>query len=257
MNKTKIKICLICSPSAGIFDNWLPIIKKLKNETPEVSFSIIFPKIEVSSQFHKDGLLYVEMEKIFDEYYSFSYLGDMKKFNSIDEVKIYYFNHQKIIKILKKLESKRFIKIFLEFFKSVFRIFFISDKKYNFDAYLLDILESSKDYIKKNIIDSDVPKFSLAHGSNLYFSSKNPLSLKKPKNIVNFLISKKEEDFYSKKFDLKKEEQIEIGFPRHDNLWIEEILFKEQGKESWNDYIVVFSRPISDYLPKERKFFIV
>lgn len=268
MNSSKETFYFLCSPSIGIIDNWLPVIKELKTKKNDLNFTIIIPKAGTVEQLTPDNPI-IKISKIyFDEIIFKTHAGNWVKSDSFDFAFKYNTNTTatfispridnklRRLPLLSKLlsysistklkkEKIALEKILLEGFNST-----------NQDYLLYDIQEHLKDY-NSEIVDSfqNSKLFSISHGSHINAGPTKPRSIsnRSKEQLYVYILSNEERGFYKQTFALTDDKLISTGFPRHNKDWIKQISESSEVESHWEDFVFIISRPASDYLPKHRK----
>ena len=267
------KILIVCSPSAGILDSWLPVVKKINEKHPEITFSIIFPRNRTVSEIDLDSTLL----KFFDE------IVDSVAFRGIKPTKWYHCQnlHQakeqvvssKLERTLKKISGRtRYSKFIMRYVKKLFRakdLYHYRDREIDLNSFLTsftglfyDVYVHGKSYNKEIIsVSRDKLKFSISHGLNLLGPGTKQKKLKSTDehaNTIVFSFSENERNIYKEKYRIPEENIYRTGIHRHDPEWIDYYIHLEEEKEKASslfkdDFIFVISRPDStDYHPTER-----
>ena len=120
---------------------------------------------------------------------------------------------------------------------------------------LLDIFEADKVYNKELIkIVLGKNNFSIKHGS-IPQETKSKLKKKKIKfnKSMIFAFSKNEINYYRDIYGVNLDQIKVFGNPKHDKDWINYIINNDKIKEFKKKYIFVISRPVTDYLPIDKK----
>lgn len=231
------------------------MISRLKENDSSLSFSIFFLKSELPNQFDEGSFLENQVRATFDDFLVLTPFGRIKKYKNFEDALIFSKNSNKISMFLRKMKTLSIFKQIFEFFANFNSFFYHIPFNKEFDAFFMDILESEKSYFNDSILRSNIPKISYPHGSSLYFQVNDFKKIsKKIRKMQVFLLSHKEKEFYKSNFNLFEDNLNTIGFPRHDPDWTDKIIdFEKNKNDNWEDYILLFSRPASSYLPKERK----
>ena len=79
----KLHFCLICSPSAGILDNWIPVLDRMRDLNRNIKFTIIFPAEETINSLKSDNILSVFANRIFENCIVQSRCNNFYKFDGI------------------------------------------------------------------------------------------------------------------------------------------------------------------------------
>lgn len=277
--KINNKIVLLCSPNLGVLENWLPIFDLLKKSNTSIKIVCLFTKPSLAALIDPDSDLIKLSEGYIDEVVFPSYNYEWMMFDSLRKSNqantIPYF-----ARLLKKVEnyfSKTSLKFLVNVIKKMCYFFLnIHYKKYrlnniDIDLFLLDakfLLIDIVDLHKgiptyNNFLVSVFPRmvcFSLLHGVNIDLN-KVALKYSQKKQIENnpntyyYFYSRKDDDFYLKHYDINSN-QKQIGVPRHNNNWMNHLIenqTKLSDKYFAKPFLLIISRPQSDFLPTDRK----
>lgn len=273
MSQASKRILIVCSPSAGILDSWLPVVKSIHEQHPELSFSIIFPRNRTVSEIDLDSTLLKFFEKIID---SVIFRGHKStnwyQCESLEQAKEQVASSKLERIICKRSKNNRYRNFILRYARKLFRAFDVyryrghkidlNSTLASFSCILYDVYVHRKSYNKEIISGSrDKLKFSISHGLNLLGSGTKLQKLKSPdehqKTIV-FSFSENERDVYNEKYRIPEDNIVVTGIHRHDPEWIDFYIHLDEEREKAStlfkdDFIFIISRPDStDYHPTER-----
>ena len=100
------------------------------------------------------------------------------------------------------------------------------------------------------------------HGVNIgldpVFKNSDWLKAQVPDNkkTTYYLFNKVDESFYQDYYNINEDDQMRIGVPRHELKWMRQIIRQQANlsdKYQKKPYVLVISRPLSNFLPLERK----
>ncbi len=260
------RIYFLCAPGLGILDNWLPVIHEIKQVSPLIKFTFVASKPSILTQGDDEDLTLKLANGIFDQVIFRSYGGFWLRSNSI------YAARKKnspsalkkfFIKITEKLGENSVSKLILMFLGLVEKMknpdhqkVFPNIEEKNV-TLLYDVVEEVKKY-NAEVLErfNHVIKYSLCHGINVISGppvDKMKSFPRKTDDVRAFLFSSEELAYYKNKFGLKSEALKVVGIPRHQEAWISYLLSQVQEHIDWSDFVFIISRPISEYLPYERK----
>lgn len=268
MNSKIETFYFLCSPSIGIVDNWLPVIKELKDRRNDFKFIIVVPKAGTVEQFTPINPIVKISNSYFDEIIFKTHAGNWLRKKSINFAFEYNSNRTpylissrvdnwiKKVPLISKLvalsKSKISNKEKTEFKKDIFEGFNCSNKDY----LLYDVQEHFKNY-NFNILQKfkNSKSFSLNHGIHISTNSTRQTSILSQsfRSLTVYIFSDQERPYYNKTFSLKEEQLINFGIARHNKDWIEQVSRNCQVESNWEDFVFIISRPASDYLPTDRK----
>jgi hypothetical protein len=263
-------ILFICSPSLGVLDSWMSILKVLKNKLSNVHFVFIASNVGVIDQIELNSNLLKSAREIFDSVIfradSGAWLGvktfqDAEKLNTRSKIKVFHYGLRLMnrfkFKILGKFINFSYKAIISNVFSNnLYSISSLRDLKY---VTLFDICELGKPYNKElyNII-SNTPNFSILHGTgitgiqtNQVYKVKKDMPKIDVKNTTAYIFSEKEISFYEDAYGLTRKQIKVYGIPKHQKEWIKELTSKSNISES--RYIFVISRPTNEWLTIERR----
>ncbi len=269
----KPSVCFICSPGLGILDNWMPVLCELRKQTPDAEFICIMPKASIAELIDLENILIKISEDVFDKIIFRSFSGmwlqvntfaDARKINTLTP------SYKSLFMLAQRFSRFSLLSVFP---KSIFKLFkYLDFKKYSpinvkikdicrsIGVVLYDVYEESKDYnceLLKAL--KGVPKYSICHGINI---NQDPIvrlvAKKRAKGEVKaYLFSEYEKDYYKGAFSLSADDLKVVGIPRHDKNWVDRVTNTPTAVEVknyfWKDYILIISRSLSPYFPRDRK----
>lgn len=263
-SESPLQIVLLCSPSIGILDSWLPVISELSRHSHKYEISLFIPRFSILRQLLPSNLLVKRSSHIFSKLICIDSFGNMLVFRSFLCAYYYYyialFDHSHLFfkRLLNYLASNHH-------FPSRQRRFPLPDPNmegqvthndvFKNAILLYDVSEESKPvnawFFKRF---SFRHKFSLLHGIEI---QSLPNTVQNPQidsaNLSCFLYSRFDIDYYCNILGIKKSCITVAGIPRHDQHWIQDLCKETLSSLVTRKSAILFSRPISDYLPKHRK----
>jgi hypothetical protein len=272
-NKVTKNLYFLCSPNLGILENWLPVLYKLKLTKANIKLICIFPKTAIVQSVNLNDVLIKISEDVFDELIfptnSGTWVSTPTLVNSIDITK-----NPDWFKYVLKFNLK-FSDLFIgRFSKSMSRVFFsfyerniknisgvesVYELVQDPDALLFDINESSKEFnLQLFQRFQGIKKFTMHHGISIFEQKDSAVQVKvlDLSNITSYVFSQSEYVYCKDKYQISEGSIKVVGIPRYDKDWIAIIEEQQKNKISkrhWENFVFVVSRPISDYLPRERK----
>ena len=258
-------IVFFCSPSLGILDSWLPIIYELSRQPDMFEIIFLVPRFSILRQLTPSNPLVRFSESIFSKVVCIDSFGCSRIFSSFSSAYQWYTtsipNHS--ILLIKRIYFRvssvipRFIINQLHrLINSFFFNNFLKGSFLDHSVLLYDVYEESKlsnSWFFENISFSY--KFSLFHGidiPSLPCSSQTTHKIDSS-TLLCFLYSKYEIPYYTNHLHIPLSCLDVIGIPRHDPHWFNLLTSDSLPDHNSRDSVVLFSRPISDYLPKQRK----
>ena len=258
-------LMFFCSPGAGIFDQLLPILKKISKKN---KVDLFFYDESIITDIKKNNFLNKEVENISD------------KIIYIDT----FTNHIKIIKNLKKYKIRKInlvlnklSEILIYFFRKELNFYNLLKKTLlNFSNYnQIKKLIKNYDYIICDATELEKGKFrkikqiflkrkilSFHHGSSFQYFNKNWVIPKNNyrKNINHFLISNtiQEKNYYKHKLRIIDKNLHEVGLAKNSKSWINYVI-KNSNLENFvklhkGKYVFLISRHAEkNYLPSHQK----
>ncbi len=266
-------IYFICSPSLGILDNWLPVIHKLRDKYPNAELVCVITKSTNAELIDTSNILIRISEKLFDSIIYKSNSGCWFKSKSFFDAKKANtpFLYERFLLISQRVCLKSTITASLSSFISLFYRFhdlLSQQRKISLsklggkrDVVLYDIYEETKEY-NRDLLNcfKGAPKFSIGHGGiNVEQKTIENRTIDQSNGCLNevsaFLFSKNEKSFYKNIYSLESSDIHIMGFARHNEKWISYLnsIDSEQKNQSWDNYIFIISRPLSEYFTLDRK----
>ncbi len=261
-------ILLICSPSIGILDNWLPVLYDLKKRRTNHSFVFVAPQSNSIDAIDEASLLFILAKDIFDRIIFRSWFGHWLSAVSFAEAKQInkrkYF--AKIIYRISESFSSRGYKRIASLLINLYLIF--KNYKNNYcklqeelkqtDCVLYDIFEHHKSYnheLIKALVG--VKKYSMPHGLDLRIQTKGISKIvNEDNNITAYFYSEHEREHYKTVYGLADPDLRIVGVARHSSSWMKFILEHEKGisGEIGEGFIFVISRPgLTKFLSRKAK----
>lgn len=261
----------ICSPGVGILDNWLPVIYELQQLQPDSKFIFVIPKASVAELLDPSSVLLKIAQSIFDEIVFVTHSGVWLQVDTFDFAKkINTLSGKKkiLIRIVNQLERYVFGVVFvrlISFFIKKYELSKYTKHKFNVniytssvDAVLYDVYEDAKEYNQYFLaLNKNIPKFSVSHGINIDVfrvvprcSDRNKLGI-----VKTYMFSDAEYKYYTETYNLRDNDIMTVGIPRHDKYWIDYLIKSHEFEEKikWKGYVFIISRSLSSYFPYERK----
>ncbi len=276
--KFKKRVLIWCSPGFGIIDNWLPIIKKLKDKQ-DIKIDFIFPEPSSLQLVDKNSDLFNLSERYANEVI---YVGNSRRWLMTDTL-IHASKSYKNSKIDKKIFniSQRliagniskyiFFKKIGEYLLLMYKMLQIVRENFshvclydtnlmkNVDGILCDITVEQKNVNKLLRTElKHVQKFSILHGCDVLWVKPNckckQYAAKKP-NVTVYTQSHLELDVYKKCFGILDKNIVHSGIARHDSDWVEYIYNQQfsPNENAFDSFVLIISRPSSTYNTVERK----
>lgn len=256
----------LCSPSLGILDNWLPVIWNLKARDPNARFTIVFTRQRTPLELNQNLVLYKIAQDCFDEVVfkkSISFSKADSVFGAMHKAKnqrIYNWFYEicRRVSILKRILIWVDEIMSLKYLEKWIELTVASSES----IYLLvDIYEESKSYnhifLSKT---SDFPRFSIHHGVNILNGGVIPTNvigynIPEAERRKVFLFSNLDRKIWQLQYGLDDVNMYTLGIAKHDKTWIRYIQTRSNfDKNSLpKKFIGLIGRPISSYLPKDRK----
>ena len=273
------KVILLCSPNLGVLENWLPVFDQIKELNSNIEITCLIGKPGAAKLIDSDSDLIKIAEGYIDEvvFKSFSNkwiksasFNAAKKANTIPkkynwlikiEGQVRKYRLQKILITLSKLSyffiNKHYLKLGVDFID-------IDEYLIHSKFLLLDMVDMDKGFNSYNkflnTVFSNMSCFSMHHSTNIGLEliakkyKVEPYALKNP-NTLFYLYSKKDLSFYEN-FYGEEITQKAIGVPRHNEKWIQKVILNQDKldeKYTTKPFLLLISRPSSDFLPIDRK----
>jgi len=271
-------LLLWCSPGFTLVDNWLPVVRKLK-ERSDITIDFVFPEPSSLRLEAKDSGLFNLAEQFSDRVIYRGYSGRWFVAHTLIEassgIKFSNFD-EKIAQLSNRLlygrASKFFIlKIIGKYLKAILKYIaylkedFSSQSHYdislikNVDGVLCDFTVEKK-VVNKELIHelSGIQKFSMFHGMGALwvttrFSCEQPVI--KRSDVTVYAMSNLEFHGYEKCYGVLSDNILHAGIPRHDKDWINFICSKQNSvkEEIFDSFVFIIGRPASPHNTVERK----
>ena len=271
--KGKKNILFLCSPNLGILDNWLPVLYRIKQHAPHINVLLFLPKASIAEQINRNNVLVEIAEEVFSDVVVYWYDGKWKQTNSMLDARTMAKSavvERFFYAYARKFESKNFAIIsgFIRILVKILSKYVFCRSNFSLDGLressvvVYDVYEETKPYRDGffELVEGGVKKYSISHGIDINCSpiidrSENVCA---EKNTLVYLFSREEVDFYQLSIGVPRENMQIVGVPRHDDDWVRLIqnrALDNTSEEFFGDgqYVVLFSRSISSYLPLERK----
>ena len=260
------KILFLCSPGLGLLDTWAPVLNKISSK---YKIDFFTAKQEILRNISKEKFFYEILKKNFKNYYSIS------KNNNIYQIKNLKKNDISFLEKISESLNRNNIKFFnkelnIYNYISKYDIFKTNSKiEYknflnNYEYILCDATELTKDSLKEFAISAKlINKISINHGSGFPYTKK---FVYKKKNylgdkfkIVLFSKTKQEIDFYQTILNLKKNNYVRLGNPKHEKSWVKKI--SNKYKKTYFDgkkYVFLISRHTDgNYFTDKKKIALI
>jgi len=266
-------IFFLCSPNLGILDNWLPVLHSVKKNAPHINVLLFLPKMSIAEQIRSNNVLVEIGDEVFSEVVMYWYDLEWKKADSMLDAKKMA-NSAVIERFLytymQKFEAKKIsvIPVLLKLLLKYLSRFVYCRQKFNClgswdnSVVVYDVYEETKNYrdVFFGLLADGAKKYSISHGLDI---NCNPIidrfeNVPALKNALVYLFSEAEVEYYRRSFGISEEKMRIVGIPRHDDDWVR--LVQRRSFENSSDgfsiddqQVVLFSRSLSSYLPRERK----
>ena len=265
----QVKLYFLCGPGIGILDSWLPVLTKLKQSLPKAEFVCCFSKGNNIEHIHPREITITLAEKIFDSALVCLPSGLWVWSHSLLALPMRYAasrQEQFLIGIIKRLVSRRWLKWLCKPLQGKLKN--IQRRRYARDLVALkdlatanamllyDVYEETKAYNRSFLRHLDqVAKFSLCHGIDINQDPivKRYLHSRRQDRLQAYLFSAEEIPYYQGTYALSDKQLQVVGVPRHDPSWVEYLCSQVQLDFSWDNCVLLISRPALPYLPFERK----
>ena len=278
-NKPTKYLLLWCSPGFGVIDIWLPIIKKIKEQTG-IKIFFVFPE-QSSLQLENDNSSLFDLaDKFADKVIYRGYSGrfflestlfaarSKNKLSDFDTRVVYFANRLANGRMSKYFILKLIGELLLKLFQYVTYIKEIARNQKicrasllnNADGILCDITKEHKPVnreLRREL--KNIKKFSMLHGLAASWLMKNFVcdhAVKKRSDVIVYSMSPLEVDPYKKCFGILEKNIIHVGIPRHDDDWIKFIYSYSSNSNEYifdDPYVFIIGRQTSPYNTIERK----
>ena len=277
------KAVFICSPSLGILDMWLPVLRAVKSDFPDLEISIVFPALKTVSKLEPSDVIFDLSSALFTEVIFNTESSGWVRVDDLTEAKRYSSKLNFVDRALKFLTGgdlnqprlaasrlsrpykilgslRRYLPPFVSraIAQSIGATVSVSLRSrrveilsfLNPDSMMFfDIHQSQNPAVSLLLAEAnDVRKFSLDHAVGARETIPSCFSLVNSEHVSNtsvFMSSEKERAYYSALFpSLEDKDLIAVGVPKHAPEWISLLEATDSVPIPFKSpYIFLISRP--------------
>ena len=261
-------IYFLCSPGLGMMDNWLPVLHSMKTAQKDLSIICIIPKTQMVDQAEEGDINVLLSEEIFKSVFIVTHSGiwiETKSILNAKDLLSLSVVGKTWLRLMAKLKGPvggrvrqmtRAVWRAIDQIRFAGKTFSLHSIRNSQSILLFDLFEETKSYSSEILmLFAGRRKFSLPHGVNVltqpldqkYFGSRSD------GETTAFVFSKLEKEYFEKGYRLDEKDLRFIGVPKHNPNWVSYVRQRETQTLDWQDYVFVISRPVSNYLPYDRK----
>jgi hypothetical protein len=275
MNK---ELLLWCSPGFGMIEMWLPVIRRLKEDSG-ITVYFVFPEPSSLRLVSKDSDLFYLAEIFSDKVLYRGYSGRWFEENTLVKAKknIKFSRiDERISKLSSRLSNGKLSKYRIlkkvGISLSLIHKYFIRVKEDigNLQSYNIGLLnniigilcditvehKSVNEELRNELIG--IPRFSMCHGTGATWHM-DSFNCKKRANrrlhTVVYNMSHFEDDSYKKCHGILDKNLVHVGIPSYDKDWVKFIIEQQKPpkEEIFDSFVFIIGRPASPFNTVERK----
>jgi hypothetical protein len=249
---------LLCAPSMGVLDNWLPVLHAVRAEHPEWRIVALIPDRDTLAQLDPADTAHVLADEVIDETVAPLVDGGWvaaRGFLGAAELAQPSF----VARALMGLAGRSARRAGLSRTGAQRRAATaLSALAAPGSRLLYDVHLHEKERLS-GILDvfADAPRFSVNHGIDLEVDDPSRCPPTDPENVwAAHLYGAGEVDAYARNFGLDPDSLHVVGIARHTRAWVERVVAASASRHHLphDGFVFVVSRPAgSPYLPRDRK----
>ena len=235
---------LLCAPSLGILDNWLPVLHAARAEHPDCRIVALIPDREALAQLDAADTAHALADEVIDATLVPLHGGRWMLTDGF----------------LSAVDDARPRRLFPRLRTRAQRARSTNPSALaGPDARVLYDIHLHKKANLGPLLDAlgDTPRFSHNHGIELEASDALRVAPKDPENVrAAFVYGPSEVEPYAHNFGLEPSSIDVVGIVRHEPEWVRRVIERSRGLHTlpFEDFALVVSRPAgSSYLPHDRK----
>ncbi len=235
---------LLCAPSLGILDNWLPVLHAARRSRPDCRIIALIPDRETLTQLDASDTAHVLADEVVDATLVPLHGGGWMLADGF----------------LSAAEAARPRRLFPRLRTRDQRARSSDPSALaRPDARVLYDIHLHKKPGLGPLLDAlgDAPRFSHNHGLELETSDALRVPPKDPQNIrAAFVYGSSEVEPYAHNFGLDPSAIDVVGIVRHEPAWVRTVIERSRALHTlpFDDFVLIVSRPAgSSYLPRDRK----
>ena len=237
-------LVLLCAPSLGILDNWLPVLHAARAEHPDCRIVALIPDREALAQLDAADTAHALADEVIDA----------------TLVPLHGGRWMLTVGFLSAVDDARPRRLFPRLRTRAQRARSTNPSALaGPDARVLYDIHLHKKANLGPLLDAlgDTPRFSHNHGIELEASDALRVAPKDPENVrAAFVYGPSEVEPYAHNFGLEPSSIDVVGIVRHEPEWVRRVIERSRGLHTlpFEDFALVVSRPAgSSYLPHDRK----
>ena len=237
-------LVLLCAPSLGILDNWLPVLHAARAEHPDCRIVALIPDRETLAQLDAADTAHALADEVIDATLVPLHGGRWMLTDGF----------------LSAVDDARPRRLFPRLRTRAQRARSTNPSALaGPDARVLYDIHLHKKANLGPLLDAlgDTPRFSHNHGIELEASDALRVAPKDPENVrAAFVYGPSEVEPYAHNFGLEPSSIDVVGIVRHEPEWVRRVIERSRGLHTlpFEDFALVVSRPAgSSYLPHDRK----
>ena len=237
-------LVLLCAPSLGILDNWLPVLHAARRSRPDCRIIALIPDRETLTQLDASDTAHVLADEVVDATLVPLHGGGWMLADGF----------------LSAVDDARPRRLFPRLRTRAQRARSADPSALaGPDARVLYDIHLHKKAGLGPLLDAlgDTPRFSHNHGIELEADDALRVAPKDPENVrAAFVYGPSEVEPYAHNFGLEPSSIDVVGIVRHEPEWVRRVIERSRGLHTlpFEDFALVVSRPAgSSYLPHDRK----
>ncbi len=237
-------LVLLCAPSMGILDNWLPVLHAARRSRPDCRIVALIPDRDTLAQIDAADTAHVLADEVIDATLVPLHAGGWMLADGF----------------LSAADDARPRRLFPRLRTRTQRARGSDPSALaGPDARVLYDIHLHKKPGLGPLVDAlgDTPRFSHNHGIELEASDALRVPPKDPQNIrAAFVYGSSEVEPYAHNFGLEPSAIDVVGIVRHEPAWVRRVIERSRALHTlpFDDFVLIVSRPAgSSYLPRDRK----
>lgn len=262
---------VLCSPSLGILDNWLPVLSELRTRHPQWSFTVVVARHSSIRLADMDDVVIGMCDEVFDGVVFQSQRGLWRWAPSFSAAHRDLATQRRVGRLGRILEAfvpgrirrwrwwgepavtlTRMLAASLAGAWVDMRAIVGPESILCYDVYVSD-KDDTRHLLRQW---PEIPRFSLLHGINVReVPSELKGSVEAPTTIA-YLYSPRERDAYAAWYGIESTRARVVGVPRHESAWMQQVIeaSKRRHPDPPDGSVFLISRPAgTPYLPRERR----
>ena len=237
-------LVLLCAPSLGILDNWLPVLHAARRSQPDCRIVALIPDRETLAQLDASDTAHVLADEVIDATLVPLHGGGWMLADGF----LSAVDAARPRRLLPRLRTRA------QRARSTDPSALAGP-----DARVLYDIHLHKKADLGPLLEAlgDTPRFSHNHGIELEASDALRVAPKGPENVrAAFVYGPSEVEPYAHNFGLEPSAIDVVGIVRHEPAWVRTVIERSRSLHTlpFEDFVLIVSRPAgSSYLPRDRK----